>query len=120
MDKQLHRKIVGMTLSVALIAFAITVLLSQNIKLALGFPLGAIARLAGFEQIILMTNRIEKRSRPKAYGTTNYILRYIFYGVVIWLCLTKGVNVFTLLIGFVSMNYVIMLITHLEKRKGSE
>lgn len=118
MDKLLHRKIVTMTLALGLTAFALTVLVTQNIKLALGFPIGAIARLAGFEQIIMMTNQIEKRSRPKAYGTTNYIIRYIFYGIVIWLCLTKGVNVFTLLIGFVSMNYIIMLITYLEKKKG--
>lgn len=120
MDKGLHRKVLMMTMAIALSAAGITLLFTQNRDLALGFLLGAIARLAGFEQIVRMSNRIEQSGRPKAVASSNYVVRYIFYGIVIWLSITRGVNVLTLLFGFLSMNFAIFLITYLENRKGSE
>lgn len=120
MENKLYRRVFLYTLGIALGAAGVTLMLTQNHLMALGFVLGAIARLAGFQQIIRMGNRIEQSERPKATASSNYVVRYIFYGIVIWLSITRGVNVLTLLFGFLSMNVAIFLITYLESRKGSE
>ncbi len=119
MDPHLHRRIVLVTLGIAGMAALLGGLLSGDRRIVAGFLFGCLARLAGFRQIIRMVSRIEKSARPKQTGVTNYLFRYLFYGVVIALCLKGGVNVFSLLFGFISLDLAILLITALEKKKGA-
>ncbi len=120
MIKSLQHSILKRTLLIAVCLSVITWVVTKDVMMASGFIIGAIARLAGFMQIVRMTSRIENYDRPKAVTSSNYVTRLIFYGIVIWICMDAGVNVLTLLLGFVSMNIAILVTTYFENRKESE
>ncbi len=120
MEKSLHRSIMLITIAISTALSLITYFITKDTMISLGFIIGAVSRLAGLQQIIRMSNRIEGYSKPKATASSNYITRLIFYGVVIWICLTSDINIITLLIGFTSMNIAIVIATYLKNRKERE
>lgn len=115
------KKIAIYSVGFALILTGITYMISQDIYIAIGILIGTIARLAGLNSIVKMTNKIEHYQNPSAKGTKNYLGRFVFYGLVIGISIYRKVNIIALLVGFLIMNIVIVIVTQMEgvKMDGS-
>ena len=114
MDNYL-KKVIFYTLAIALCLSGLSFVIFKSSDIALGFMIGAIARLAGLNSINNMAKRIDGTTNGKTKGMANYFVRLLFYGIVIWISITRGINVFSLLGGFVIMNVVIIITSY---RKG--
>ncbi|MFI3284587.1 MAG: ATP synthase subunit I [Erysipelotrichaceae bacterium] len=104
------KKIVLITLVSSFVFAILSYLIFKDTSISLGILIGSIARLAGLRSIVNMSKQIEYNQHPDKKGTQNYMIRCIFYGVVIWICITRGINIIGLLLGFMLMNGAIMLI----------
>lgn len=107
----LIKKIIIYTIAISLILSGIAYIVTWQFNVAIGIMIGAIARLAGLNSIIKMSDKIELYQNPKAKGTKNYMGRFLFYGLVIGISIWRGVSIVALLIGFMIMNVVIIFVS---------
>ena len=85
-------------------------LIFQNRYISAGIAIGALTGLIGFNMIVKMAYRIEgpKGGRNASF---NYLLRYIMYGCIFALGLTQGINIFAMLVGFLTTKLAILIYT---------
>ena len=118
-DRKLYSNIFKLTFMLAAIVGIVSYIFTKDINIFYGFLFGAIARLAGFATIISMGKRIFNSSNPAGIAMSHYGVRYIFYGVVFYISILKGANIIALLLGFISVNFVIYT-SQAIKSKGSD
>jgi Na+/H+-translocating membrane pyrophosphatase len=89
-------------------------LLLINLELALGYILGSIASSVNFYLQAIST---EKRAALPAKATRssvfkNFYLRYALLGVILFVCMKfLPVNIFTLILGLISVQLIILFDT---------
>ncbi len=104
------------TLILMIIVTIFSFIIFQDVNISIGIILGCFIRLAGFNSIIKMTNRIEAYNNPKSKANFNYIIRMLMYCVVIYIAISEGINLIALAIGMFILNIVIII----ESLKGGE
>lgn len=109
MEKSLYTSIESKTLITAIVLFALAFVVTRNVSLALGFIIGAGARVLGFLSIVKASELMSSGSRPGVVAAGLYIIRFGFYGLVIALCIKNGINIFSLTAGFIVLNVIIMV-----------
>lgn len=109
MEKSLFSAIENKTIITALVLCALAFVVTRSVSLALGFIIGAGARVLGFLSIVKASELISASSKPGMVAAGLYIIRFGFYGLVIALCLRNGINVFSLTAGFIVLNVIIMI-----------
>lgn len=107
--KRYYSKIIITTLVIVLLLAIISYIISKDRNIALGFIVGSIARITGFIATIITSKRLIQSSRPKTTALSFYIQRYIFYGIVIAIAISRGINVITLIVGFLPLTLAIYL-----------
>ena len=107
MNKSLYKSIIIRSLIVIGAFYVIAYVLSRNNLIALGFVVGGITRLAGFISIIIASEYMSESTRPGAVAAILYIIRFVFYGFVVSWAIVKGINVLSLLVGFIILNFII-------------
>ncbi len=114
-DRKFYERIFKMTLALALIVGVISFVVTKDLNIFYGFFFGCIARLAGFVTIISMGKKLFNSSNPGGIAMSHYMMRYVFYGIVFYICIDSGMNVVSLLLGFVSVNFVIYVSQAIKK-----
>ncbi len=107
MNKSLYKSIIIKALIVIAALYVITFVVSRNNLIALGFVIGGLTRLVGFLSIIISTEYLADSTKPGILAAGMYIVRFIFYGVIVSWSIVKGVNVLSLLVGFIILNFII-------------
>ena len=114
-DHKFYATIFKLTIFLALLVGVISFVITKDLNIFYGFFFGCIARLAGFVTIISMGKRLFNTSNPAGVAMSHYMMRYIFYGLVFYICIDNDVNVLALLLGFVSVNFVIYVSQAVKK-----
>ena len=107
MNKSLYTSIVIRSLIVTGAFYVIAYILTRNNYIALGFVIGGVTRLAGFISIAVSSEYMSESTRPGAVAAVLYIIRLVFYGFVVSWSIIKGINVISLLVGFIILNFII-------------
>ena len=107
MNKSLYTSIIIRSLIVTGACYVIAYILSRNNLIALGFVVGGLTRLAGFISIVVSSEYMSESTRPGAVAAGLYIVRFVFYGFVVSWSIIKGINVLSLLVGFIILNFII-------------
>lgn len=97
------------TILLALILILIS-LVFQDKFISAGIAIGALGGLIGFNMIVKMAYKIEGPRSGRA-ASANYLLRYLMYGCIFGLSYSQGVNIFAILIGFISSKVAILIYT---------
>lgn len=77
----------------------------------IGFCLAMIALFS----IMKMSTRIVDKENPKRIAYQSYIVRYIGNGVVMYVAMSRGINIFAMLFGFLTLKVAIYWETMLDK-----
>ncbi|WP_426351236.1 hypothetical protein ACPWSR_08410 [Alloiococcus sp. CFN-8] len=107
MNKSLYTSIIIRSLIVIGAFYVIAYILTRSNYIALGFVVGGITRLVGFISIAISSEYISESARPGSIAAVLYIIRLIFYGFVVSWSIIKGINVISLLVGFLILNFII-------------
>ena len=107
MNKSLYTSIIIRSLIVTGAFYVIAYILTRNNLIALGFVVGGLTRLVGFISIVISSEYMSESIRPGSVAAVLYIIRLVFYGFVVSWSIIKGVNVLSLLVGFIILNFVI-------------
>lgn len=107
MNKSLYKSIIIRSLIVIGAFYVIAYILSRDNLIALGFVIGGLTRLAGFVSIIISSEYMSESTKPGAVAASLYIVRFVFYGFVVSWAIVRGVNVLSLLVGFIILNFII-------------
>ncbi len=105
--KKYYSKIIITTLAIALVLAIISYIIWRDRSIALGFIVGAVARSAGFIGTIITSKSLLQSNKPKASALSFYLQRYIFYGIIIAIAISRGVNIITLVVGFLPLTVAI-------------
>lgn len=119
MEKNDKLRFVGM-IKIALILMIIELIISFFISFSysywLGIIWGAILGILGFISIIRMVEKIEFNTKTRQKVMFNYVLRYLFYIIMLIIGYKLGLNMITMLLGFLCMNIAIKVYIALEER----
>ncbi len=91
--------------------------LFQDIMISLGILIGGCISILGFLYIVVMVERLDFQKRTVLKVVVHYFIRYFFYCVSIYFSYMMGVNILTIVIGFLCMNFGIIVNTKLEERR---
>ncbi len=80
-----------------------------------GILIGSLMGIISLNLIIGMTNKINEYNAIKV-AMANYVLRYFAIGLVFFVAVVRGVNVFALLLGFLNSKLAIQIYAQLERR----
>ena len=103
-------------LFMSIIGIAIYIIF-RNKSVALGLIIGAVARVTGFCTIVISSRKMIFTNYAYSTAFSQYLLRLVFYGIIISLSILKGINIVALIIGFTFLNLVILL-NEKEKKIG--
>lgn len=118
MENKIYKLVIVCSLVLTALAAFIGLVVFKDMTIVVGILSGALARLFGFVMIIAQSNRMIRSSSPALNAVSGYLIRFVFYGVVIYLCIKYGANVIALLAGFTLVNIAIYIMDILCRKDG--
>lgn len=117
-EREMYMKIRKITLILAGVSSlaALLIFRMDASPYILGLILGALMGIISFNMIINMASKINEHNAQKV-AVANYITRFLGIGVIFFFAMTKGIDIFALMIGFICSKIAIQLFAQLE-RKG--
>ncbi len=117
MKENMYKKIIQIaTIFLTICALAIYVV-TQNVSMALGIIVGGTMNILGFLYIIVMVKNLDFDRNVQAVVSGHYLFRYLIYIIVFYICYQIGLNILTMLIGFLCINFGIIVYTKLDERR---
>ena len=118
MNSKIVKDVYKFTIIISIVLSSLSYIIFRDTNISYGLLFGGLLRLAGLNSIIKMVNSIECKNDPKASGSSNYFLRMILYGIVLWILIDLGVNLLALFLGLSIINIVIIVLSYKEKDDG--
>ena len=115
-DLKRFKNMMRLAFIIAIIAGIISFLITKNSIHFVSIMYGTVIGVLGFKWIIQMMEKIEFNEKTKRNVVINYLLRYLCYAILMIIGYQYGLNILTMLIGFVCMNLSIKIYTILEER----
>ncbi|MGL5979108.1 MAG: ATP synthase subunit I [Erysipelotrichaceae bacterium] len=116
-EKAMYAKIRKITFGLMGVTSLLMVIVFHNdpIPYVLGIILGGLMGIISFNMIIKMTSQINEYNAVKL-AVGNYFMRFLGVGLVFFVAVSEGINVFTLLVGFLCSKIAIQVYAQLERR----
>ena len=118
MENKIYKLVIGCSLLLTGVATLIGYLVFKDISVVVGLLAGAFARLIGFIVIIAQSRRMITSASPALNAVSGYLVRFVFYGVVIYLSIKYNANVIALLVGFTLVNIAIYIMDIVGRKDG--
>lgn len=119
-DKELYRKILRYALIILISASIISFLVMQDMIYVYSVLFGGFLSILGFISIVYMVTFISLEGNVKQKFMGAYILRYLIYFACMFMGAKVGLNIVSMLIGFLCINLSIKIEAVLERKEESE
>lgn len=116
-DKELYRKILRNACILLLCGMLISFLVMQNMIYVYSVLFGGILSILGFISIVYMVSFVSLEGNVKGKFTSAYILRYLIYFVAMYVGAKLGLNIVSMLIGFLCVNISIKINAVFERKE---
>ncbi len=113
----MYQKIAKLACLFLSVVSVITYIMSADFMMAMGVVVGGITNILGFIYIIVMVNSLDFRKNVTAIVVAHYIVRYLIYIGIFTVSHFVGLNILTMLIGFLCINFGIIVYTKLDERR---
>ncbi len=107
-NKQLYQKILKNAFFILIVATLVTLLVMRELSYGIATLLGGFLSITGFLSIIMMTHS-SLHGNVKARFTSAYLIRYLLYFLVMYLAMKAGLNIISILIGFLCISLSIKI-----------
>lgn len=116
---RMGREIRWYTIMLMFIVCGLSLMLFQGhfSTIGIGIMIGTLCGLIGFNFIQHMVDTIEYYDNAKAKGTSNYVLRFVIYGLIFALSMSNGVHVMALFAGILCHKAAILLYVFLHRKE---
>lgn len=116
-DKKLYLTIYRNAVWILLACMILTYVCTQNFMYVVSTLFGGILSMLGFLTIILFTYSTSLEGNVRGKYTGAYIFRYLIYFIAMFLAMKAGLNIVSILIGFLCINLSIKLDTFLKRKE---
>lgn len=117
-ENKLYAKVIKLALLIMFACALLVLLITGNMIYPLGICLGGLLSIAGFLWIVVMTSKILSSPRAQTLAVVNYVIRYLIYAAAFYIGLLCGLDIFSMLIGFLCVTLAIKLNTYLEGKEA--
>lgn len=114
----MYQKIMKLAGMIMVLSAFIAYLIMHDITYPLGVLLGGILSIGGFYWIVVMTNKIVSSNKAQSLAVVHYLIRYLIYAVVLTIAILQGLNIISILIGFLCVSFAIRINTYLEGKEA--
>lgn len=114
----MYHKVVKLACLILMICALAAFIIMRDITYPLGVLLGGILSIGSFYWIVAMTNQIVSTSKAKGLAVVHYLIRYLIYAVVLTIAILQGLNIISILIGFLCVSFAIRINTYLEGKEA--
>lgn len=116
-EKELYLRIIKIAMGLLLVLCGFAFLIMREWIYPVSVLAGGAMAIVGFIWIIVSTGKILTSSKATALAMVNYFIRYLLYGVILVLGILGGLNIVSMLIGFLCVNFAIKINTYLEGKE---
>ncbi|NBK98240.1 MAG: hypothetical protein EOM50_09490 [Erysipelotrichia bacterium] len=116
-NKHLYKMIIRYAIIYLLLASLVSFLMMQNLSYVYATLLGGILSILGFSSIIYMANNSALEGNVKKSFTVAYLVRYLIYFVCMFVGAKLGLNIISMLIGFLCINIGIKIQAVFERKE---
>lgn len=117
MEKNMYQQIIKIASIFLIIACIITYMISFDVLMAISIVVGGITNILGFIYIIIMVNNLDFNKNVSAIVVGHYLIRYLIYIGIFSISYMIGLNILTMLIGFLCIHFGIIVYTKLDERR---
>lgn len=117
-NKLLYTRIIKLALLIMCACGLLVFLVTRNVLYLIGVGIGGMLGIGGFLWIVVMTSKILSSPKAQSLAMINYLFRYLIYAVVFCLGMLCGLDIFSMLVGYLCVNLAIKLNTYLEGKEA--
>lgn len=110
-NKELYQRILKKAFAILCITSAITFFITKAWMYVFATLLGGILSVLGFVSIVYFTHHASLEGDVKTRFTSAYIFRYLIYFIVMFMGAKAGLNIVSMLLGFLCINLAIKMDT---------
>lgn len=116
-NKELYQRILKLAFVILMITCAITLFITKACVYVFSTLFGGILSMLGFISIIYFTHYASLEGNVKSRFTSAYIVRYLIYFVLMFIGAKVGLNIVSMLLGFLCINLAIKMDTLLRRKE---
>ena len=117
-NKKLYIRIIKIATLMMLVLALLIFIITRNALYIVGVGVGGLLSIGGFLWIVVMTSKILSSPKAQTYAMINYVFRYLIYAVVFFLGMLCGLDIFSMLIGYLCVSLAIKVNTYLEGKEA--
>lgn len=117
-NRLLYTRVIKFALLIMSACALLVFLITRDILYPIGVGVGGLLSIGGFIWIVVMTSKILSSPKAQTLAMVNYVFRYLIYAVVFYLGMLGGLDIFSMLIGYLCVSLAIKLNTYLEGKEA--
>ena len=107
----MYKEIEKLALLIMLVIAVVSGVVSINLMNGISVIYGGILNIIGFRNIVVSSKKLLYNPHASKNATIQYMLRFILYGVLIYLGMQVDLHIVFMLLGFLSINLAIKVHT---------
>lgn len=115
-DDKMYKEIEKLALLIMAVIALVCGIVSMDLMNGLSVVFGGILNIIGFRNIVVSSKNLLNSPHASRNATIQYMIRFILYGILIYLGMQVGLSIVFMLLGFLSVNLAIKIHT-LRTRK---
>ena len=116
-NKKLYLQIIRNAICILFVSSILTFLITKEWLDIVATLFGGCLSILGFLSIFLFTHHVDLDGKAAGRFVSAYIFRYLIYFVSMFLGAKAGLNILSMLIGFLCINLAIKLDTFLKRKE---
>lgn len=116
-EKELYKRILKIAVAIVFVLCGLAFLIMRDFCYPLSVFTGGMMSIAGFLWIIVSSQHILNSSKASALAMANYFVRYLIYGAILVIGILSGLDIISMVIGFLCINFAIKINTYLEGKE---
>ena len=116
-DKKLYQNIYRNAWIILLCSCVLTYVFTKAWVYVISTLFGGILSMFGFTLIILFTHHVSLSGNVNGKFVGAYIFRYLIYFIAMFLAMKAGLNIISILIGFLCINLSIKIDTLIKRKE---
>lgn len=114
----MYKEIEYIALALTLFVAGVIGIATQDLKMALSVLFGGALNIIGFRWIVVSSRSILNNANASKLAVLHFMIRYVSYGICMFLGVQVGLNLLCMLVGFLSINIAIKLHTLWKRKEG--
>lgn len=116
-NKKLYIRILRNALVILGLCSLLTFIVTREMKYVYSTLFGGILSMLGFIAIAYMTHTMSLSGNVKGKFTSAYVFRYLIYFIAMFLAMKVGLNIISILIGYLCINLSIKIDTAFTRKE---